>query len=420
MNKLTMIITTVALAILVALSVRLWAVTSDLNAISVQAEQQTVLINRALGKIIPYTLPPKVEADITAIEKHLGDESKPHMAAADIQKLNEQLRSVVNDLPPWAQEEVLPRIVPIRWELEALWVLSNKPSNDETSITTHIKATESLLSQKPISDSDKQEKRLDKLEENLKKQQELLDLSLANIERASVLEKAKRAIEGKENAEAAASLLGAYEDKEAKELSAKLGNVILVRSISNDFDSAEKELGKYEALQDATLKEYAIGRAYQTIMDFRLRMAASDLTNPELTKKLGGLEKRIAKGMEDIIKGKQARDAEKLKAYQKWALQQIKSVHSYRTLREIELGKVIPLHRHNPATNAYKNAEQIAANTARDELIKYMSSINQGLLDEAVALWFRKTYQRCFEELNEGRQFEVITGFAIATKKGLE
>lgn len=417
MNKLTMIITTGALAILVVLSVRLWAVTSNLDAISAQAEQQTVLINRALGKIIPYTLPPKVEADITAIEKQLGDESKSHMAAADIQKLNEQLRSVVNDLPPWAQEEVLPRIVPMRWELEALWVLSNQPSNDETSITTHIRAAESLLSQKPLSDSDKQEKRLDKLEDNLKKQQESLDLSLANIERALVLEKAKRAIEGKENVEAAASLLGAYEDKEAKELSAKLGNIILVRSVSNDFDSAEKELGKYEALQDAALKEYAIGRAYQTIMDFRLRMVASGLTDPELTKKLGALEKRITNDMEAISKERQVRDAEKLKTYQKWALQRIKSVRSYDTLREIELNKVILIHRH-PLTNDYKNAEQIAANTARDELIKYMSPINQGLLDEAVALWFRKVYQLRFELLDEGRKLEVITGFATATKKG--
>lgn len=430
MNKLTMIITTVALAILAALSAYLWNVTSNLNttvdsnlkAINAQVEQQTVLINRALGKIIPYTLPPKVEADITAIEKQLGDESKSHMAAADIQKLNEQLRSVVNDLPPWAQEEVLPRIVPMRWELEALWVLSNEPSNDETSITTHIKAAESLLSQKPLSDSDKQEKRLDSLEERLKKQQELLESSLADIERTAVFEKAKRAIASGKNVESAARLLSVYEDEKAKELSAQLGKIILELSISNDLDSAEKELGKYEALQDAALKEYAIGRAYQTIMDFRLRMVASGLTDPELTKKLGALEKRITNDMEAISKKRQTRDAEKLAAYQttyqKWALQQIKSVRPYDTLKEIELDKVKRIHRH-PGTKAYQNADQNAANTARDELIKYMSPINQGLLDEAVALWFRKVYQLRFELLDEGMKLEVITGFATATKKGL-
>lgn len=251
----------------------------------------------------------------------------------------------------------------------------------------------------------------------------MLESSLADIERTAVFEKARRAIEGKENVEAAARLLGAYEDKEAKELSAKLGNIILVRSVSNDLDSAEKELGKYEASQDAAFKEYAIGRTYQTIMDFRLRMVASGLTDLEFPKKLGALEKRITNKMEAISKERQARDSKKLAdyqtAYQKWALQQIKSVRSYDTLKKIELGKVITIHRHNPTTNAYKNAEQTAANTARYELIEYMSPINQGLLDEAVALWFRKVYQLRFELLDEGRQFEVMTGFAIATKKGL-
>jgi hypothetical protein len=53
-------------------------------------------------------------------------------------------------------------------------------------------------------------------------------------------------------------------------------------------------------------------------------------------------------------------------------------------------------------------------------MVKLMAPINQSLLDEAVAQWFRKVYAKRFDELDELWKIALVERFATANKKPLE
>jgi len=136
MNKLLVVIQVLTLAALIFVASRTWNVNDELiqlehrlkqraEAVGAQLQQQSHAINRALGTQIPLQLPPGVEGAIHEIEEILGAESRWPKEQAEVQKLNERLGTVVDGLSPWAQEEVLPRLLPRRWEVDALWLLAN-------------------------------------------------------------------------------------------------------------------------------------------------------------------------------------------------------------------------------------------------------------------------------------------------------
>jgi len=356
-------------------------------------------------------LRPNIKAEIDAIEQQLADQSKWPKAAADVQKLNEQLAKLVNELSPSEQEALLPRLVPRRWEIDSLWILANKPTAPLENFLNYAKSAEFHLSKKPFDSSDELGERL------LKRSKEVQD-DIAKFERTSALDKVKLAIDGKVDVDEAVRLLSRYDDKEAKELVIKLNKIILVRVISNDIDSTGREIEKYEAITDVALKEYAIIRAKQAIMDLHLRIISTGLTDEKIKQKLAALEKKVDANMAKASSARQTRDAEKLKKYQTWALEKIQNVRPLEEFEKLEKQKISSkIDLNNPLSNARKIAKKNANIALRKVMISYMAPINQGILDEAVAQLFRKVYQKHFEELDDVEQLEVIKGFATTTKK---
>lgn len=407
MNKVTAVMPAVVFTILMVMIFGFWKVNSDLKSISGQSGSQS----HVLGKSTAYDLRPNIKAEIVAIEGQLADQSKWPKAAVDVQKLNEQLTKLVNELSPSEQEELLPRLVPRRWEIDALWILSNKPTAPLENFLNYAKSAEFHLSKKPIDSSDELEKRL------LERSREVQD-EIAKVERTSALNQAKLAVDGKGDIDEAARLLSRYDDKEAKDLAIKLNKIILVRVISNDIDSTGKEMEKYEAIPDVALKEYAIVRINQALMDLRLRIISTGFSDEKITQKLGGLEKKVTANLTKASSAKQARDAEKLKKYQIWALEKIQNVRPLEEFEKSEKQKISSrIDLNNPLSNARKVAKTNANIALRKAMISNMAPINQGILDEAVAQLFRKVYQKHFEELDAVEQLEVIKGFATTTKK---
>jgi len=407
MKKLTAVMPAIALVILAVVIFGFWKVISDLKNISAQAGPQ----NHTIGKGTAYDLRPNIKAEIDAIEQQLADQSKWPKAAADVQKLNEQLAKLVNELSPSEQEALLPRLVPRRWEIDSLWILANKPTAPLENFLNYAKSAEFHLSKKPFDSSDELGERL------LKRSKEVQD-DIAKFERTSALDKVKLAIDGKVDVDEAVRLLSRYDDKEAKELVIKLNKIILVRVISNDIDSTGREIEKYEAITDVALKEYAIIRAKQAIMDLHLRIISTGLTDEKIKQKLAALEKKVDANMAKASSARQTRDAEKLKKYQTWALEKIQNVRPLEEFEKLEKQKISSkIDLNNPLSNARKIAKKNANIALRKVMISYMAPINQGILDEAVAQLFRKVYQKHFEELDDVEQLEVIKGFATTTKK---
>ncbi|MBU1691617.1 MAG: hypothetical protein KKD65_12900 [Gammaproteobacteria bacterium] len=404
MNKSTAVMPTIGLAILVVVIFGFWKVNSDLKSMGGQSGLQ----NYGLGKSTAYDLRPNIKAEIDAIEQQLADQSKWPKMAADVQKLNEQLAKLVNELSPSEQEELLPRLVPRRWEIDALWILANKPTAPLENLLNYAKSAEFHLSKKPFDSSNELGERL------LGRIKEVQD-NIATLDRASALDKVKRAIDGQGDIDEAARILSRYDDKD---LAAKLNEIIQARGISNDIDSAGKEMGKYEKISDGALKEYAIVRLNQALMDIRLRMISTGLTDEKITRKLGKLEKTVTDNLTQASNARQSRDAEKMRKYQVWALGNIQKV-GLGEIEKPEKQKNLSMSDRVKAQfpQARKSAKKDANVALRDAMILHMAPINQGILDEAVAQLFRKVYQKRFDELDEVEQLEVIKRFSTTIKK---
>jgi hypothetical protein len=208
----------VALLLLTVISVALFRIVSldeQVRLVGVQVEQQLMLTSRALGKVMPLVLPEGVEEEIRTVESRLQDEKKWPTTSADVAILSASLASVVNKLPPWAQEELLPRLVPRRWDIEALFFLAEPLGENIDSRFQSHKRMETHLSKAMDSVSEKLLKRLSERAESVER-------GIAESERNSAIAAARKAVEEKQSVEVALRGLAPYGDSEAQELSGKL------------------------------------------------------------------------------------------------------------------------------------------------------------------------------------------------------
>jgi len=415
MNKFAIAIIVIMSVVLGFMFTHLLALESEVRLVGDQVVMQTATLNRSLKNIVPLVLPKGIEDEIVKVEDQLKNESKWPKTTQGIQQLNDSLAKVVNKLPPWAQEEMLPRLLPRRWETEALWILASEPSAEADSLSTYVSSIESHLLNKPTDSSDA-------IEKSLEKKMQITKKEIPKAERSAAIDAAKKAIESKKDFEVAARQLVMYDDEEAKLLLKKLNDISLEKSFAQEIRFVEKDLEKYEKLSDALLREYAIVRTNQSVMDLRLRMNFSGIKESPLDEKINNLEKKVAKNIKDASGVRQLRDAEKLKQYQVWALNEIKKVRSFKTIEEIEINKIPGMVERNlSSSGARTTANGKARRVLIDELVAHMAPINQAILEPAVSQWFGKVYQKQFSELsNETDQLDVVTRFATAIKRAVE
>lgn len=415
MNKFIIAVIALMSLILGVTLTRLIAIEGEMQSLSDQIVLQTGAINRGLKNIAPLVLPQGIEDEIVKIEVQLKSEATWPKTPPEIQRVTDHIANVVNKLPPWAQEELLPRLVPRRWEVEALWIWANDPLSDVESLSEHVSSIQLHLATKPTDASKEIEKLLEQKMQKVK-------LEMPKAEQVAAILAAKNALETKQNMESALRGIIVYENDEAKSLAKKLNDIILDKSFNQEISILEKDIEQYEKITDVAMREYAIARANQAVMDIRLRVNSSGINIGKLDEKIIKLDKRVGKNIKDASSARQLRDADKLKQYQVWALAEIKKIRTFKMVENIEIGKISDdFDRNNPMSEAHKKANGMARRILIDELVAHMAPINQALLEPAVSQWYGKMYQKQFSELsNETDQLEVITKFAVAHKKTID
>ena len=408
MNKISAAIPSIAFIVSLTVLIFVWKISSEIKVLSAQIAQT----NTASGNAISNKISSEVEKNLSAIESQLDDESKCPTTPEGVNKLNNDLTNFIKTLSPSVQEELYPRIERRRWELDALWVLVNK-ATDSRGLDEHAQALESLLSQKPISASFT-------LEERLKTRQKEIENQIIDADRASAIEYATNAFGGKGDSQTALRMLEKYNDNLANELAGKLRKKVMTLAIATDIESLETEVKQYSILSDRDLKEYAFSRLYQTIQEIRLRTIEAVITDDKIKSSLSTLQKKVTDNLGAINKEKKQIYDEKIKNYQVWALRKINKVRSYKQIEDAELNRLSITDRHNQFSEVRKKAIEKTNKIVREDLIRYMSQINQGALDEAVGQWFRKVYQDRFERLDDKEKLEVVKGFAFASKSPVE
>lgn len=414
MNKLAVVLSGTALLVSMVALVLLVKISKQVEfqagTIAVKVDQQSMLINRALGNVMPLVLPPDVENKIAVLEGQLADKSRWPEDPREVQK---QMTDLIDKLPSWAQEELLPRLLPRMWELDAVEILTFSTGVIESDMLMTAKA-ENLLTQKPLTASDDIAQELDAWQNNIERK-------ISEAEKKASLAIAKESLVKGGDIEAAAQALSLYQDPEAQALLEKLNAEIIKKGLSSRISAIQIELTKLSEV-DAEVKEYAYNRAFQELLDIKSRVVLAGLSSDvKLQQQLEKFQNDLQQKVPEIMKEKQKKYAGKVREYQQWALNQIKNVRQYDVVFNIEKEKIpSDLDRINPLSRESKGASLRASSLLRDEIILLLAPINQSLLDEAVNQLFRKVYQSRFDKLNENDQFEVTKGFALTDKRPLE
>lgn len=398
MNKIALVLSVIAMTLSAATLYLLIEVNNEVKGIKVvssQIEQQSSLLHRSLGKIIPYTLPPEMAKQLSQIEMRLANESNWPTTTSEVQKLNNELDKLVKEMPAWVQEDSLPKLLPMRWEIGALAILAEKPSDN--NLDEYLKNIESTVMEQTDGVSPV-------LVERLKARQKDTESLISKSAQDYAIETAKEAVAGNGDPQTALRLLEDYSNDESKSLRSSLRDVIAINEVTRNIASIKVELQREEAIKDSAQKEYLLSRSHQAALDVRLRMADWGIANnKKLSDELDSVESRVKDGLAAIRKERDAKEMRLLKDYQIWALGNIKLVKKF-----------------DAGMFDGSNAKKAARESIRDDLIRYMSVINQSILDEAVMQLFRQVYADRFQKLDEAEQLEVLKAFVTATKRTLE
>lgn len=405
MTRLLNYIQLALLVSVVTLIVRIWPLTMQANS----GQAPTATSMNGLGSV---QLSNDTEAVFIDIEKILSDETKWPQSREEIEKLQERLKGGINNLSPAVQEQMLPRLVPRRWEIQALWLLAaeNQPTDSDISAMRALADEINLLRTNPPSDVG------EVLLQKLIKQEQVVRERVAKLELSVAIIHGKAALDAKDlnGIDLAIRELAGFDDDECKKLTYQLGLRREIAAATSDFNQLER-------LGAPDIKDYGLAKLNQSLIELRLRVAlnAKTYSVPEKSsEQVSALERRVSDLIDRGRKSRRAEVQKRNREYQTWALTQLKSVPSFDALRDVEFAKIpSAVGRNNPLSRAYKDAEERAMNVLDRIMINRIAPIDQALLDEAVATWYRKVFQDRFDKLSDGHRLNVVTAFASTEKR---
>ncbi|MBK9616625.1 MAG: hypothetical protein IPO35_14370 [Uliginosibacterium sp.] len=211
--------------------------------------------------------------------------------------------------------------------------------------------------------------------------------------------------------------LAGFEDDECKALAYQLG-------LRREIDASEADLSALEKLETRNLRAYGLAKVNQGLTDLKLRVVLNAKKFGNSNKgieQLAGLDRRVSDLLDKELKLARAEAQRKSRDYQTWALTQLKAVPTFDVLLDVEFAKVASMvDRKNPLSKAHQDAEERAMNELGRIMNVRIAPINQALLDEAVATWYRKVFQDRFDKLSESHKLKVVIAFATTDKRSIE
>ena len=323
---------------------------------------QSAALGQALGRAVPLQLAQAAEQELTALEQAVAAPAAWPATAAQVQVLNDRLLALLRPLPPWVQDALLPRLLPLKWSIHALWILRSELPDDRGELVNFDTNLQAHLD--PLPDGVAAPLRTALQQHAVQVRERLRAATLAQA-RKTMAEQPPAKAEDDRRVEKAAALLGSLvgpEDEEVRKLRGDIEAMALRQVSAKALKQAQDQKALASRIGDPALSEQALQQARYGLMELRLRIAA---LQPPASGDLAGVAQKAAEEIRIIDETLRKRHADRVQRYQVQALQALKQVKSLGTF-DIGAEK--------------KNA--LAA-----QLIG-LAWIDRGLLQPAVADWF--------------------------------
>ena len=363
------------------LEAQLYALKTTVEELRVGLDQQGALVHRVIGSVVPVKIPERIDQDLVRIEGKLTTFETLLGAKDETTALSGELTQLVDRLPVWVQTELYARILPLRWQLDALQLLQRET---------------------PKNVDDLQDLATDLSEHTLNRPKGTPDtLEVQLLKRAKQL--AQEAAKGDEDRAV----------RQARETLHQnfLGQIEAVRSDSAVFDR----------LTDPLLKERLAATLYNTTQELKLLALTSKLDDPKILSDLDALALAAKTRVQDVRKTAATQQEAVSRKYQVWALGQLRNFPELKAINSRQVDEIQgTIARNNPLGNERKAALGNAQDELANALIMKLAIIDTRLLDDAVSEWYRKVFSSRFASLDDAHQLEVVEGFANSTKRALE
>ena len=376
-----------------------------LAEIKEESQRQTAILGRTVGQNVPLKMPDEINDKLSALEKRLaGKESWPQNEK-DSQALHKELLELVKNTPSWAEEEILQRLIPLRWEIQFFDLsCSSKcpPEELENRVTEYERLVEKVPDNVP---KELQELAAVKLTDAKKElENHLLESAIAD---------GNKALSSETGFSEAIARLDEFDTPEASKLKNQLTSKLDDTQIAARLSSLKRSVSKSNNISDLQLKQNTLMRIAEGALELLQQAQAKANSRTQEIESLGvDCNKKIADCAQTLTHRQEELYASKQRAYQQWALKQIDSFETEFWYAQDSAKKRSRIYGETWVDEDYKKVA-----TA---ITEHLNPISENLLDRPVSEIYQRSFRRGWEKI-EGRQdqTDVAKQCAFVVKKSL-
>lgn len=379
-------------------------VSGDIGSLKAAVDQQTAVLDRAIGNVVPVKMPPDFESQFVILEDTVKDEKKWPKNQDESNELVNKLASLIKQLPVWAEPDYLPRLTPLRWSVQSFSVLNQYAVPSVDNADTGVAAINSLLDATPDGVPPS-------IPAALKSALTIYQQKLSSTSRERAIAQANAILKtGKGDAATAWSALEKWTDDPAdgtqiQRLRADLRKQALTTDADRQagmLSAQQKQLG---TITDEKLAQQGLIRLYDSAMNQRLALASEGITSPSLD----AVADTMQQSLTQLANKESAKQAAKIRAYQKTALDEIQAFWAVK----------------NAADQQAKNAHYVGSSYTdaeykmlRDALCDHLLPLSSNYLEPPVLQRFNDAFTFGWQQLDKrSEQTEVAERAATVEKR---
>jgi hypothetical protein len=369
-------------------------------------QQNTAVMHRALGKVIPVELPEALTNQLAALEARIADENSWPKDSTNTDAMVAELRGLIRQIPPWAEEDYLPRLNALRWAVQSLELIQANVNALGEDLDAAADAYANQLSIQPDGGAAN-------IVAALTSRQQDATARFAAFRRDSAIIDATNQLNlaVMDNGLMAWQTLGAWtndptQGQKVLELRRQLHARLLEDDMSKFIASVDAGLAQATNEPSLTIRQISFGKLLDGVVSQRQILLESPDAAASLSDGLKNLAARIEKAIKADGKSQEAEQETKSLDYQSWALSQIQKFND--TVNRAE-GTRVP-------SGIYDSNNYAGIKNA---MVKYLVPISVGFLDPAVSRLYYEAFDRGWKKLENQKylQTEVAKQEAMIQKQ---
>lgn len=365
-------------------------------------QQQTAVMYRALGKVIPVELPESVSNNLARMETRIANENSWPTNSAKANAMLAELRDLLHQIPPWAEDDLLPRLKALNWDVESIQVLRANENSTNEDLETAAEAYADQISIQPDDGSTN-------LAAKLSAGQKDATAQFETFRQTSAISEATNQLGSHPMTDGLAAWQRLSEwtnSQRAIDLRQQLHSRLLNDGIASFIESSQDNLQRLTVVTNSALQQAGYARLLESVTEQRLNVLEQADISQDSRNKLEDFSKTVETKLKEEV------DKQNL-GYQQLALREIENFRAdfanaqNQTRHRHEKGS---LYGWNDWDETYTDYEMI-----RDAMVNHLIPISPAHLDSAVSRLYNEAFEKGWMKLENEKDLQTKVAKADAS-----